>query len=94
MILYSNIDNLLIAMIATAVIIIVLFFLPAIIELKKPKDAGPRLIKDTLPKMIKTSLNATIADIEEEQNFTYRSTVKIAYPTSILPILEGYFSLF
>jgi len=39
-------DLLIATLIATIAIIIVLFFLPAIIELKKPKDAGPRQIND------------------------------------------------
>ncbi len=38
--------TLLIYLAAAGVMIFVLFFLPAIIELKKPKDAGPRLLID------------------------------------------------
>jgi hypothetical protein len=39
-----NLDLLIATLIGTTAIIIILFFLPAIIELKKPKDAGPRQI--------------------------------------------------
>jgi hypothetical protein len=44
MIQIQNLIPLFINLIAPAAIIISLMFLPAIIELKKPRDAGPRLI--------------------------------------------------
>ncbi len=50
MIQNQNPDSLIATLIITIAIIIVLFFLPAIIELKKPKDAGPRKINDDIPK--------------------------------------------
>ena len=50
--------------IATAITISFLF-LPAIIELKKPKDAGPRLITQNQIRIDDLTL---LADIEETQN--------------------------
>ena len=71
-------DSLIATLIATIAIVIVLFFLPALIELKKPKDAGPRLINDDTTKIRISSLKVAITDIEEEQEFTYQSTTKTA----------------
>ena len=82
-------NSLIATLIATTAIIIVLFFLPALIELKKPKDAGPRLINDNIPKIRIGTLKVPITDIEEEQKFTYQSTIKIADSLYTLPNLEG-----
>ena len=73
---------------ATIAIIIVLFFLPALIEFKKPKDEGPRSIKDDSAKIRISSLNVALIDIEEDQKFTYRSTTKTADILSALLDLE------
>ena len=82
--------NILIAtLIITTVIVIILFFLPALIELKKPKDAGPRLIDDNIPKIRISSLKVTITDLEEEQKFIHQSTIKIADVLYTLLNLEG-----
>ena len=51
--------------------------MPALIELKKPKDAGPRLINDNIPKIRIGTLKSPITDVEEEQKFTYQSTIKL-----------------
>ncbi len=82
-------NSLIATLIATTAIIIVLFFLPALIELKKPKDAGPRLINDNIPKIRIGTLKVPITDIEEEQKFTYQSIIKIADFLYTLPNLEG-----
>ena len=81
--------SLIATLIATTAIIIILFFLPALIELKKPKDAGPRLINDNIPKIRISTLKLPITDIEEEQKFTYQSTIKIVGSLYSLPNLEG-----
>ena len=81
-------NSLIATLIATTAIIIVLFFLPALIELKKPKDAGPRLIDDNIPKIRIGTLKIPIIDIEEEQKFTYQSTIKTADFLYTLPNLE------
>jgi len=58
--------------------IITLFFLPAIIELKRPKDAGPRIINDNPTKIMLSMLKIPIIDIEEGQKLIYQSTIKNA----------------
>ena len=82
-------SSLIASMIAGTAAIIVLFFLPALIELKIPKDAGPRLIDDNILKPRINTLKLPITDIEEEQKFTYQPTLKIADSCYTIPNLEG-----
>jgi len=89
MIQNQNPDSLIVTMVITIAIIIILFFLPALIELKRPKDAGPRLITDNTAKIRISSLKVTITDIEEEQKFTYQSRTKTADFLYALPDLEA-----
>jgi hypothetical protein len=51
--------------------LILIVFLPAIIELKKPKDCGPRMITDQVPNGGLVSAPIfRLANIEEDQKFT------------------------
>ena len=73
----SQIPNTLFISSAIAIaMIVILFFLPAIIELKRPKDAGPRIIKDSPTKVTLSMLKIPIIDIEEGQKLIYQSTTK------------------
>jgi hypothetical protein len=75
----AQIPNTLVLSLATAIaMIIILFFLPAIVELKKPKDAGPRIINDNPAKITLDVLKIPIIDIEETQKSTYQPTIKNA----------------
>ena len=71
-------NTLVLSLAATVTMIIILFFLPAIIELKKPKDAGPRIIIDIPAKITLSMLKIPLMDIEERQNPTYQSIIKNA----------------
>jgi len=83
----QNLDSLIITLIGTGVIIIVLFFLPALLELKRPKDAGPRLIGVNTSKTKVSSLIHLI-DIEEQQKFAYGSITPILSSLLTLQDLE------
>jgi len=73
----SQIPNTLFISSAIAItMIVILFFLPAIIELKRPKDAGPRLIKDNPAKVTLSMLKIPIIDIEEGQKLICQFTTK------------------
>jgi hypothetical protein len=67
---------------------IFIMLLPAILELKRPKDAGPRMITDdahfTHPKI----RNMPIANVEEEQGFDQILIKRIADIIAVLPNLE------
>ena len=56
------------AILAITSFTIILLFLPAIIELKKPRDAGPRLIIDNSAK-IQLSVFDSIINIDDDSNF-------------------------
>jgi hypothetical protein len=68
---------------------IFIMLLPALLELKRPKDAGPRAIVDKIivaqAQMRKTLL---IVDLEEERGFDKRLIEKIADVIAFLPNLE------
>lgn len=53
-----NIIPLLPALITTVVVTLILLFLPAAIELKKPKDAGPRQITTNMPHLWPVHMSA------------------------------------
>lgn len=60
----------------TVALSLVILFLPAIIELKKPKDAGPRLIVDSF-EQTHLKLKTDILNIDSETKFNMQSTYKI-----------------
>jgi hypothetical protein len=86
--LMIQISNTLFTLTAIATITFLLMFLPAIIELKKPKDAGPRLINDNIAKIRISTLKIPITNIEEEQKFDSQSTINIASFIYLIPNLE------
>jgi hypothetical protein len=67
---------------------IFIMLLPALLELKRPKDAGPRMIADdatfTQPKITDIS----IVNVEEEQRFDQILIKRIADAIAVLPNLE------
>ena len=64
---------------------VALLFLPAIIELKKPKDSGPRLLNDSLAKIRISALQTALTNIEEDDN---SQTITLASFLYQLPNLE------
>lgn len=68
---------------------IFIMLLPALLELKRPKDAGPRMIADdtnfTQPKI----RNMPIVNVEEEQGFDQILIKRIADVIAVLPNLEA-----
>jgi len=70
--------------------IILVSFLPAIVELKKPKDPGPRMITETFP-YAKPSLGYfyRLHDVEAEQNLPRPGFQRLALIMGFLPNLEA-----
>jgi hypothetical protein len=78
-----------IIIIITIPVFILLLFLPAIIELKKPKDGGPRLIMGELPKVNVSAVRfVPIANMEAEQKFDSSLIQTMAKIIGVLPSLE------
>jgi len=69
---------------------IVIMLLPALIELKRPKDAGPRAIMDNVVAIQSRIREITqIVNVEEEQGFDQALVNKIADIIAVLPSLEA-----
>jgi len=86
----SNLTPTLIAVIIIgAPSLILIMFLPALLELKKPKDSGPRRIMDDFSEMQgQMGKIIPIVNIEEEQKFDVALVKKIATIIAALPSLE------
>ncbi len=70
-------------------ILTLIMLLPAFLELKKPKDAGPRRIMDNIPGVQVGMMCAIpLASIEEEQKFDKALIRPLANVLRILPNLE------
>lgn len=68
---------------------ILIMLLPAFLELKRPKDAGPRIIAGCMPEMPSKTRAAIIVNMERDEKFDQTLTKKIADILSVLPNLEG-----
>jgi hypothetical protein len=72
-----------------APVLILILFLPAIIELKKPKDRGPRMIMAEVPKITLSLVHVIpITNMEREQKFDSSLIQTMAKITAFLPSLE------
>jgi hypothetical protein len=67
---------------------IFIMFLPALFELKKHKDAGPRLIMNDAPAMQTKMKAVLIVNVEEEYRFDKMLVKKMADVMAVLPNIE------
>jgi hypothetical protein len=67
---------------------IFIMLLPAILELKRPKDAGPRMIVDGVGFIRSAPRDMWIENVEEEQRFDQILVKRIADIIGVLPNLE------
>ena len=81
--------TLIVTMVSTIGVSVSLLFLPAIIELKKPKDAGPRSISDSLLQMRLRNLITALFNVEDELKFDSQLIDKIGNFLCFLPNLEA-----
>jgi hypothetical protein len=71
-------------------VLIFIMLLPAIHELKKPKDEGPRTtMGDTPETQIRIIHMTPIVNIESEQKFDSAVTQQLANIMAVLPNLEA-----
>jgi hypothetical protein len=78
-----------IAIIITTPALILIMFLPAFVELKKPKDGGPRKIMGEIPKVnLRMMRFIPLASIEDEQKFDSSLIQTMAKTIAVLPSLE------
>jgi len=84
-----NLTSIIIILTVATPILIFIMFLPALLELKKPKDGGPRMIMDNIPEVHMHIIHIIpIANIEEEQKFDISLIQTIAKIIEVLPSLE------
>ena len=84
-----NLTSIIAILILGTAILILIMLLPALLELKKPKDGGPRLITDTISEVqIQIMRMIPIASIEDEQKFDSALIQLLAKIIAILPSLE------
>jgi hypothetical protein len=70
-------------------IFIILMLLPSIIELKNPKDPGPRIIKDSaVLDGFGMKINSVEGDVERKLKFDELIVKKVSEVLAILPSLE------
>jgi hypothetical protein len=67
---------------------IFIMLLPAILELKRPKDGGPRIIADDAHFTQLKIINMPIVNVEEEQRFDAILIKRIVDIIAVLPNLE------
>ncbi len=77
-----------IIILATTPLLILIMFSPALIELKKPKDSGPRIIPMENPEMMLVTSFIPFSNIEDEQTFDNSLIQKMSKIVAFLPSLE------
>lgn len=88
-VMIPNLTSIIIILTVATPILIFIMFLPALLELKKPKDGGPRMIMDNIPEVKMHAMYVIpIANIEEEQKFDSLLIQTIAKIIEVLPSFE------
>jgi hypothetical protein len=84
-----NLTAIIAILLVTAPILILIMFLPAFLELKKPKDDGPRMIMGSIPEVnMRITHLIPITNIEDEQKFDSSLIQTMAKILEVLPTLE------
>jgi len=84
-----NLTSMIIILIVATPILIFIMFLPALLELKKPKDRGPRMIMGSIPEVKTRTVHVIrIVNIEKEQKFDISLIRTMAKIIEVLPNLE------
>ena len=87
--MFPNLTEIIIILVTTSALILITF-LPAFIELKKPKDRGPRSITAEIPEMnLCITRFISIANIEDEQIFDSSLIQTMTKIIAVLPSLEA-----
>ena len=88
-VMIPNLTSIIAILILGIPILVLIMLLPALLELKKPKDGGPRLILDNISEVqIQIMRMIPIASIEDEQKFESALIQTLAKIIEVLPSLE------
>jgi hypothetical protein len=81
-------QTILIVVLGTPILFLIMS-LPALLELKNPKDSGPRMIMDKVPEFhVQPRLFVVIANIEGEVKFESSLIPRLSKVIEVLPSLE------
>jgi hypothetical protein len=84
-----NLNSVIAILVLGTPILILIVFLPALVELKKPKDCGPRMIMDHFPNGgLAAAPISHLTNIEEDQKFTQSLFRQLTKILEFLPNLE------
>ena len=73
----------------TAPLLIIIVFLPALVELKKPKDNGPRMIMENASELEAVMITIIpLANIEENHKFDVSLIRTLSRIIEVLPSVE------
>lgn len=87
----SNIHQTIIILVFCTPILVLIMFLPSLLELKKPKDSGPRLIMENIREfLVHQSITIGLPDIEaeDEQELESYNIPGLGKIIQVLPSLE------
>ena len=84
-----NLISTILLLIVGTPILVIIMFLPALLELRKPRDAGPRIImEDVQGRLVGLLGVAVIGNIEEEHGFDCSLLPRLLNAIEVLPCLE------
>ena len=88
-IMLPNLDWVIAVLLLGTPALVLIVFLPAIVELVKPKDCGPRMITDNVSNGLpETASVFCFANIEEDQEFISSLSSPLTKILEFLPNLE------
>lgn len=91
--LVSDLTSAIIIFLALGTVFVLILFFPAFIELKKPKDGGPRSIMEKVPvtkiRVLKTIVFSNMIDIDKDESFGLLLNHRTAEIVKILPTFES-----
>jgi hypothetical protein len=86
----QSLNTLIVTLMATVTMAILVLFLPALIELKRPLDAGPRLIRDDFAQILLSTLKPPITNVEDGWKLDGQLTATVLTLFDFIPNLEPY----
>jgi len=87
--MFPNLNPTFIMLIIGASLFVLMMFLPSLLELKKPRDAGPRLIGDYKFLANFQLKEMPIGNLEEKYSFDQTIIMRIVDVVNVLPNLEA-----
>ncbi len=84
-----DLNMLIITMLSSTTLAILIMFLPAVIELKRPLDAGPRLIKGNFAEILLSNLKIPIINLEDDSKLEGQLTMTVKGFFDFVPNLEA-----